>query len=162
MVSTVDFAPTILDAASVQSPQTSGLSLLPWLHGETPSSWREAIFSQLNGVELYYTQRIVMTKDYKYVYNGFDYDELYDLKQDPHEMVNLAFPDVKQTRAAMEEEQGLETRPGVPWPPLSPNLAGIRRDLLKRMWKFAQEHKDQIFNPYITVAMAPLGPGVEL
>lgn len=163
LVSNVDFAPTILDAAAVQQPpEMSGYSLLPWLHGETPANWRKAVFEQLNGVELYYTQRIVMTSDYKYVYNGFDYDELYDLRQDPHEMVNLAFPDIKQARATMEEGRGLKNRRDVPWPPLSPDLAEVRRDLLQRMWKFAQAHKDQIFNPYLTVAMAPLGPGVEL
>jgi arylsulfatase A-like enzyme len=163
-VSTTDFAPTFLDAAGILASevQMSGHSLLPWLRGETPSNWREAVFEQLNGVELYYTQRIVMTDNHKYVYNGFDYDELYDLKQDPHEMVNLAFPEVKQARAAIEEGRGLESRRDVPWPPLSTKLEEARRDLLKRMWKFAQEHKDQIFNPYITVAMAPLGPGVEL
>ncbi len=140
----------------------SGHSLLPWLRGERPSNWREAVFEQLNGVELNYTQRIVMTHEYKYVYNGFDYDELYDLKQDPHEMVNLAFPDVKAARARVEVGQGLKTRQDVPWPQLPPQLAQVRLDLIKRMWKFAREHKDQVFNPYITVAMAPLGPGVEL
>ena len=163
-VSTTDYAPTFLDAAGIPSSQVqmSGHSLLPWLRGERPSNWREAVFEQLNGVELNYTQRIVMTHDYKYVYNGFDYDELYDLKQDPHEMVNLAFPDVKQARARVEVGQGLKTRQDVPWPPLPPQLAQVRLDLIKRMWKFAREHKDQVFNPYITVAMAPLGPGVEL
>jgi arylsulfatase A-like enzyme len=163
-VSTTDFSPTFLEAAGVPSSdyRMSGNSLLPWLQGETPTNWRDAIFSQLNGVELYYTQRIVMTKDRKYVYNGFDYDELYDLKQDPHEMVNLAFPDVKQSRAMLEQGKGYDNGNDVAWPPLPSNLAEVRRDLLRRMWKFAQEHKDQIFNPYITVAMAPYGPGVEL
>lgn len=163
LVSMVDFAPTILDAAGVQNqPRTSGSSLLPWMRGEAPSNWREAVFTQLNGVELYYTQRIVMTKDYKYVYNGFDYDELYDLRRDPHEMVNLAFPNLAQSRAEIEQGRGLEPGQSVPWPPLSAELADARRDLLKLMWKFAQDHRDQIFNPYLTVAMAPLGPAVEL
>ena len=163
-VSTTDFAPTFLDAAGVPASEVrmSGHSLLPWLRGEGPANWREAVFEQLNGVELYYTQRIVMSRDYKYVYNGFDYDELYDLKQDPHEMVNLAFPDLNEARAQVEQGRGLQSPGDVPWPPLEPRLAEARRDLLQRMWKFAQEHKDQIFNPYITVAMAPLGPGVEL
>ncbi len=163
-VSTTDFAPTFLEAAEIPSSnyQMSGKSLLPWLQGETPANWRDAVFSQLNGVELYYTQRIVMTKDHKYVYNGFDYDELYDLKQDPHEMVNLAFPDVKQSRTIVEQGKGYGNGNDVALPPLPPDLADVRRDLLQRMWKFAQEHKDQIFNPYITVAMAPYGPGAEL
>ncbi len=160
-VSTVDFAPTILDAAGVQPlAPMSGSSLLPWLRGETPANWKDAVQTQLNGVELYYTQRIVMTKEHKYVYNGFDFDELYDLRQDPHEIVNLAFPDVKRSRARVEEGNGLGNRPDVPWPPLAPDLAEVRRDMLERMWKFAREHKDQIFNPYLTVAMAPLGPGI--
>ncbi len=163
-VSATDFAPTFLEAAGIPSSdlQMSGKSLLPWLQGETPANWRDAVFTQLNGVELYYTQRIVMTKDHKYVYNGFDYDELYDLKQDPHEMVNLAFPDLKQSRAIVEQGKGYGSGNDVAWPPLPSSLATVRRDLLQRMWKFAQEHKDQIFNPYITVAMAPYGPGVEI
>jgi arylsulfatase A-like enzyme len=163
-VSTTDFAPTFLEAAGIPSSEyrMSGSSLLPWLRGDTPTNWREAIFGQLNGVELYYTQRIVMTKEYKYVYNGFDYDELYDLKQDPHEMVNLAFPDVIHSRAMVERGKGCDNGNDVAWPPLPADLAEVRRDLLQRMWRFAQVHKDQIFNPYITVAMAPYGPGVEL
>jgi len=27
---------------------------------------------------------------YKYIFNGFDQDELYDLEQDPHELHNVA------------------------------------------------------------------------
>ena len=30
-------------------------------------------------------QRQVLTARYKYVFNGFDFDELYDLATDPHE-----------------------------------------------------------------------------
>jgi arylsulfatase A-like enzyme len=39
--------------------------------------------------EFLYTQRIAVTDRYKYVFNGFDYDEFYDLANDPHEMHNL-------------------------------------------------------------------------
>jgi arylsulfatase A-like enzyme len=162
-VSTTDFAPTILDAAGVrpQAPM-SGMSFLSWLRGETPSAWRDAIFAQCNGLELYYTQRIVMTDSYKYVYNGFDFDELYNLKNDPHEMMNLAFPNVPHAQTVVEEGRGLENRGDLPWPLLPPGLDEVRRDLLKRMWKFAQQHKDIIFNPYLTGAMAPYGPAIEI
>lgn len=162
-ISTTDFAPTILDAAGVrpQAPM-SGTSFLPWLRDETPSAWRDAIFAQCNGLELYYTQRVVMTDFYKYVYNGFDFDELYDLKNDPHEMTNLAFPNVPYAQAVVEQGRGLEGNRDLPWPLLSPGLDEVRRGLLKRMWGFAQQHKDIIFNPYITVAMAPYGPAIQI
>jgi arylsulfatase A-like enzyme len=159
-VSTTDLAPTILEAAGAtpQAPM-SGMSLMPWLTGETPAEWRDEVCSQMNGVEVYYTQRIVRTKTHKYVYNCFDYDELYDLKADPHEMVNLAFPDLARRKAEVQRGQGM-AHDSVPWPQLPGQLEDVRRDLVARMWKFALEHNDQIFNAYLTVAFAPYGPGL--
>lgn len=163
LVSTTDFAPTLLDAANLAiTPPMSGMSLMPWLRGEANPQWREALFTQMNGVELYYTQRIVMTHDYKYVYNGFDYDEMYDLRADPHELKNLAFPDLAAARASTLRGAGEKTAGHSAWPPLPEELDAMRKDLLSRIWKFGQEHNDQIFNQYITVAMAPYGPGVAL
>jgi arylsulfatase A-like enzyme len=162
LVSTADFAPTILDAAGVRGPRMSGVSLLPWLRNETPADWRDAVFSQLNGVELNYTQRIITTKTHKYVYNGFDYDELYDLVKDPYETKNLAFPNLSAARSSTLEGRGQRTSDRSVWPPLPDALDSIRRDLLIKMWKFAQEHNDQIFNNYLTVALAPYGPGIAL
>ena len=70
--------------------------------------------------------------EFKYVYNGFDFDELYDLRSDPLEMVNVA------DEAAYDE---------------------VKHDLVRRMWRFAAQENDIIFNPYGTVALAPWGPG---
>jgi arylsulfatase A-like enzyme len=160
-VDQVDFAPTILEACGVSSPaKLSGASLMPWLKGDTPPLWRTATCTQMNGVEMYYTQRIVMTKEYKYVYNGFDYDEFYDLKNDPHEMRNLAFPDLTAKRSAVKAGKGLPRDGRVPWPPLSPALEQVRKDLMTEMWNFAAEHHDMIFNAYPTVAFAPFGPAL--
>ena len=47
-------------------------------------------FAEFHGQRLGYTQRIIWRGDHKYVFNGFDRDELYDLANDPHELVNLA------------------------------------------------------------------------
>lgn len=131
-VSLADFAPTFLEAArlAVERP-FSGASLMPFLQGEAPSSWRDEIHTQCNGVELYYTQRSVMTKEFKYVFNGFDWDELYDLRTDTHEMRNVAG---------------------------DPAYEGIKRELCRRMWRFAYREDDTAINPYITVGLAPYGP----
>lgn len=133
-VSLADFGPTFLDAAGV-NPQRhfSGNSLLPFLKGQTPQSWRDAIHTQCNGVELYYTQRSVMTRQWKYTYNGFDQDELYDLLEDPNEMDNRAN---------------------------DPNLETIKREMCRRMWQFAFQEGDSAINPYITVGLAPYGPAL--
>jgi arylsulfatase A-like enzyme len=161
LVAQVDWAPTILEACGViPQKKLSGMSLLPWLKEETPGGWRDTIFSQMNGVELYYTQRITMTKDWKYVYNGFDYDELYDLRNDPYEMRNLAFPDLAAKRAQVRAGKGLPSNGAVPWPSLPEHLASVRKKLLEAMWTFAAEHGDIISNPYGTVALAPFGPGL--
>ncbi len=133
-VTLADFAPTFLELAGVPVPDgLTGRSLVPFLRGEEPEDWPDAFFGQFNGVELYYTQRVVRTRDYKYVYNGFDFDELYDLRTDPYETVNLA------DRPEYEE---------------------VKRELVRRMWEFAAGEADElIFNPYPTVALAPWGPG---
>jgi choline-sulfatase len=131
-VSLADFGPTFLDAAGVASPaDLTGRSLLPLLRNETPSDWRDAIHTQCNGVELYYTQRSVTTRDYKYVFNGFDRDELYDLRNDSDELRNLAG---------------------------DPAYAGVVREMCRRMWRFAAVEDDSAINPYITVGLAPWGP----
>jgi len=109
----------------------TGVSLLPFLREETPADWRDEIHTQCNGVELYYTQRSVLTRDFKYVFNGFDKDELYDLRADPHEMRNLAD---------------------------DPAYESAKRELCGRMWRFAYQENDAAINPYITVGLAPYGP----
>lgn len=132
-VSLADFAPTFLDLAGISTDREfSGRSLMPFLRGETPDDWRKEMFFQCNGVELYFTQRIIMTKEYKYVYNGFDFDELYDLKSDPHELKNLAH---------------------------DPSYEDIKRHLCGKMWQCAYNEHDAAPSRYITVGLAPYGPG---
>ena len=80
---------------------------------------------------MYYTQRSVTTSNFKYVFNGFDQDELYDLRADPDEMVNLA---------------------------RNPDYEAVKRQMCARMWRFAYQEADTAINPYITVGLAPYGP----
>jgi arylsulfatase A-like enzyme len=131
-VSLADFGPTFVEAAGLNPDLgLTGRSLMPFLRGEEPSDWRDDIHTQCNGVELYYTQRSVMTREYKYIFNGFDQDELYDLRADPDEMHNLAE---------------------------DPAYQDIKREMCGRMWLFAFHENDSATNSYITVGLAPYGP----
>jgi choline-sulfatase len=132
LVSLADFAPTFVEAAGLAPDRHfTGSSLMPFLRGEEPARWRDEMHTQCNGVELHYTQRSVMTAGYKYVFNGFDRDELYDLGSDPHEMNNLA---------------------------KDPAYDEVKRAMCRRMWRFAFQEDDTVINRYITVALAPYGP----
>ena len=131
-VSLADLAPTLLELAGVKANRRfSGKSLTPFLRDEPPAEWRDAVFTQSNGNELYGIQRSVVTRDWKLVYNGFDYDELYDLKNDPHEIRNLS---------------------------ADPQYAKVKRMLYQRLWRFACEHAEQGISDYIMTGLAEYGP----
>jgi arylsulfatase A-like enzyme len=133
LVSLADFGPTFLELAGLAAPPAgfTGRSLVPLLRGATPADWRDALTTQCNGVELAYTQRIVFTKEWKYIYNGFDRDELYDLVNDPHEMTNLA---------------------------ARPEHRDVVRAMCRRLWKFARAEGDELLSNYFTIGLAPFGP----
>lgn len=133
-VSLVDIAPTILDLAGIKtSRKFAGFSLAGYLgKGEEPER-RKYLYTQSNGNEVYGIQRSIFNDEWKYVYNAFDYDELYDLKNDPGELCNLAG---------------------------DPRYAELIRELSRELWLFARENHDTIINPYIMTAMATHGPGI--
>jgi arylsulfatase A-like enzyme len=134
MVTLADLAPTLLQVAGYTSDRAfAGRSLVSFLKGRTPKAWRTEFYTQSNGNELYGIQRSVSTAKWKLVYNGFDFDELYDLENDPDEMVNVF------------------DRPG---------NEGVIRELYEKLWRFAYEHGDTCMHPYIMVGLAKHGPGV--
>ncbi len=154
-----DMANTFREIAGCPEPDSGmpGRSILPLMMGHRPPDWRDTLHTQFNGVEVLYTQRQVFTHQWKYVYNAFDFDEMYHLSTDPQELVNLAAP-CRHPRGAWNVGETRRADQFIPWPELPPGLDAVRRDLLHRMWQFAHEQGDTIFNSYVTVALAPYGP----
>jgi arylsulfatase A-like enzyme len=90
-VSNLDLFSTILDLAGVKPPeQTHAVSFAPQL-GDPTIAVRDAVVAEFNGFDLrgQYMQRVLWNGRHKYVFPPGDFDELYDLEHDPHELTNL-------------------------------------------------------------------------
>ncbi len=118
-----DLAPTFLEIGGATIPDTlegHSRSLLPLLEGGVAESddvdgsengdvggnpdettgWPDAVCAEYHGDEFgLYTQRMIRTDRYKFIYNGPDRNELYDLSSDPDELQNLTdHPDYADIR----------------------------------------------------------------
>jgi len=99
------FAPTILDLAGVEAPDyMHGRSFVPVLRGKTPGDWPKSTYYRYWMHMAHHDNPAhfgVRTKDYKLIFfYGRNYKakgpkptqpgwELYDMKNDPHEMNNI-------------------------------------------------------------------------
>ncbi|MEE4311892.1 MAG: sulfatase [candidate division KSB1 bacterium] len=96
MVLNLDFAPTFLDYVGIRIPEEmQGKSLRRMAGGGEPNEWRDSIYYHYyeyphgwHDAKRHYGIR---TSRYKLIhfYHDIDAWELYDLKEDPHEMRNL-------------------------------------------------------------------------
>jgi arylsulfatase A-like enzyme len=113
LVMNVDFAPTILDFAGLDIPDSvQGRSLRPLMEGKSPADWRQSVYyayyenswvlagkgdDAMAEPYLYFTphrigpHRGVRTQRFKLIeyYAEGDYWELFDLERDPNELRNL-------------------------------------------------------------------------
>lgn len=106
-VSHIDIMPTLLDAAGLAAPDLPGQSWLPFARGDA-ASLRDHVFAQTDGYGSHcYSLRMVRTNRWKYVYSPYAAEELYDLEQDPFELVNLAGSEdsvCRQLREVMQND----------------------------------------------------------
>lgn len=123
MVMNLDFAPTFLDYAEVQTPsEMQGKSMRSLLGNQKNEAWRDEIYYHYyeyphgwHDVQMHYGIR---TERYKLIrFYNIDKWELYDLKNDPHEMNNI-YDD--------------------------PGLQEIKSDLKKRLKGLQQKYGDKV------------------
>lgn len=131
-VSLLDLPRTLVRLLLGEEYPCQGGDLSARLRGEAPAGAGEA-FAEFHGQRLGYTQRVVWHGDWKYVFNGFDEDELYDLAADPHELRNLA---------------------------ADPEHAATLREMARRMWRRLRETDDTTLLEahYAMFRFAPVGP----
>ncbi len=102
LVEAIDLLPTFLDAKDIEgnNHRLEGHSLTPLLHGQETPDWRDAVFSEIDYA--FYEARktlnvnagdarayMIRTERWKYIYfKGFS-PQLFDLKNDPNELVDL-------------------------------------------------------------------------
>jgi len=94
VIQNIDIAPTIMEMAGLKKPEDmDGSSFAPLLYGED-MAWRDTIYYEYFWERAFPqtpTTHAVRNDRYKYIrYHGvWDVNELYDLQEDPDEMVNL-------------------------------------------------------------------------
>jgi arylsulfatase A-like enzyme len=96
LVLNIDLAPTLLELAGVDVPETlQGHSLLPLFDGEIPDNWRSDIYyryyQQMDSYHRVARHEGVRDGRYKlmeYTEPGYEAYELFDLQEDPTEMDN--------------------------------------------------------------------------
>ncbi|MFC5649710.1 sulfatase-like hydrolase/transferase [Paenibacillus solisilvae] len=113
LVSLIDIAPTLLDAAGIEVPaQMQGRSILPLLRRET-EGWRDDVYVQISEDGI---GRAIRTSRWKYAVASLEgakdapstdiYEEryLYDLQADPYELTNLiGFESHRDVTAVLKE-----------------------------------------------------------
>jgi arylsulfatase A-like enzyme len=115
MVCNLDFAPTFLDIAGVEAPKCmSGRSLVPLLRGQSPDSWRDAMYYRYYAAYGVPEHDGVRTERYKLIhYPGADDYELFDLKEDPDERHNVYGQSAYQIVAAQLQDKLIQARSSV-------------------------------------------------
>ena len=102
-VANIDLAPTFLDLAGLEIPDSmQGRSLAPLLRGEQPADWRQAVYYRYYHDPGHHDTRAhygVRTATHKLIhYWRKDAWELFDLRTDPTEQHNLLFDPAEAAR----------------------------------------------------------------
>lgn len=130
-----DLCPTLLDLTGcepIRSPDSRSFAPLlrdPKQHG----SAFQTGYAEYHGTRFPLAQRVYWDGDWKFVFNGFDNDELYNIKDDPFEMINRASDPACQDRVM---------------------------EMMRQIWKRVRETGDQslLNSHYYSLRFASVGP----
>ena len=102
LVSIADLCPTIIElCGGAPIPSIDSRSFAQVLRDPRGTSASfDTCYAENHGTRLLLTQRVLWHGDWKFVFNGFDEDELYNLADDPHELCNLTSVPSQQQRIA--------------------------------------------------------------
>lgn len=116
----VDIAPTIREFCGLPKVKSHGMSLVPLFSGSKDYKPRDFVIGQYYSKQRWVNPiRMIRTKDFKLNRHIRWGDELYDLKNDPHELRNLAN---------------------------DPKYAAVKRDLAKKLDQWIKDHKDPFYS----------------
>lgn len=138
-VSLMDLCPTLIEAAGAPPMENlDGRSFLPLLgdpQGRAPDF--NACYAESHGTRFELTQRVYWEGPWKFVFNGFDEDELYNLADDPDELENLAS---------------------------RPDRAERVRYMMARVWERIRQSDDKAMlgTHYLPMRFAAVGPNVRV
>ena len=101
-MSLLDCTATFLELAGLDTADAvDSRSLVPLVYGEDVE-WAEDIVCEFHGHHFPYPQRMLRTDRYKLVVNPDSVNELYDLRRDPDELLNLyTLPEMGEIRTTM-------------------------------------------------------------
>lgn len=147
-ITLVDIGPTLIGACGIEpSCERSGQDLSGILRGTSDPDAPRDVFFQTNGNEVYGIQRTVLSGRWKLVVNLFDFDELYDMEQDPDELTNLLWTDRSLRQVGQK-----------PLANIPEEYISVLEELYEKIWRFAIDHDDEIINEYILTAFPTFGP----
>lgn len=134
VVSIGDVGPTVLDLAGCEPfERTDFRSLTPLLDDPARDDWTDEAYAEFHGQRYFFTQRILWREQLKYVLNAYDFDEMYDLERDPHEMNNVVD---------------------------DPAYAERKDDMLRGIWRNVHDSGDEVLanSHYWSLRFFDLGP----
>ncbi|MDA0839174.1 MAG: sulfatase-like hydrolase/transferase [Planctomycetota bacterium] len=133
-----DVAPTLTELGQAEPLRNEdSRSFVPLLQNpEGESANFTQGYAEYYGTRYWFTQRIIWDGDWKLCWNGFDFDELYNLREDPFELNNR-----------IEE----------------PDCQNTVRKLMKQAWEIIRRTNDHSLggSEYPVLRLAPFGPAVE-